>query len=214
MSYSGYKSLVVRAEDRIARATIDNPPVNTVDATLAGDLKAFAGEVAFDENITVIVLQSANPEFFSAHADFEWSFDPSSLMVLADPDPGAAPALNPLQQLNERLRTLSQVTIAKVRGYARAGGAELAMAADMRFADRSPGVRFVRSGSVLRRACARASHAGRCPPDQEPLRQPEVGRCPGAGVEPGESGDRSLDRLPLALQHRELLLPPRHRRRP
>lgn len=35
MSYSGYKSLVVRVEDRIARVTLDNPPVNTVDATLA-----------------------------------------------------------------------------------------------------------------------------------------------------------------------------------
>lgn len=132
MSYSGYKSLVVRAEDRIAWVTLDNPPVNTVDATLAGDLKAFADEVASDEDVAVIVFQSANPEFFSAHADFEWSFDPSTLMALADPD--ADPALNPLQQLNERLRTLPQVTIAKLRGYARAGGAELAMAADMRFA--------------------------------------------------------------------------------
>ncbi|WP_344505614.1 enoyl-CoA hydratase/isomerase family protein [Streptomyces lienomycini] len=106
--------------------------MNTVDATLAGDLKAFAEEVASDEGVAVIVFQSANPEFFSAHADFEWSFDPSTLMALADPD--ADPALNPLQQLNERLRTLPQVTIAKLRGYARAGGAELAMAADMRFA--------------------------------------------------------------------------------
>ncbi|MBQ0964122.1 enoyl-CoA hydratase/isomerase family protein [Streptomyces sp. RK23] len=116
----------------MARVTLDNPPVNTVDATLAGDLKAFAEEVASDEDIAVIVFQSANPEFFSAHADFEWSFDPSTLMALADPD--ADPALNPLQQLNERLRALPQVTIAKLRGYARAGGVELAMAADMRFA--------------------------------------------------------------------------------
>ena len=132
MSYNGYKSLVVRTEDRIAWVTIDNPPVNTIDAVLAGDLKAFTDEVASDEDIAVIVLQSANPEFFSAHADFEWSFDPSSLTALADPD--ADPSLNPLQQLNERLRALPQVTIAKLRGYARAGGVELAMAADMRFA--------------------------------------------------------------------------------
>ncbi|WP_193079057.1 enoyl-CoA hydratase/isomerase family protein [Brevibacterium aurantiacum] len=132
MSYNGFKSLVVRAEDRVAWVTIDNPPVNTVDATLASDLKAFADEVAVDDGITVIVFQSANPEFFSAHADFEWSFDPSTLTALADP--GADTALNPLQQLNERLRRLPQVTIAKLRGYARAGGAELAMAADMRFA--------------------------------------------------------------------------------
>lgn len=132
MRYKGYTSLEVRAEDRVAWVTIDNPPVNTLDDTLAGDLKAFAEQMRRDDDIAVIVLQSANSEFFSAHADFEWSFDPSTLTALADPD--ADPSLNPLQQLNERLRTLPQVTIAKLRGYARAGGIELAMAADMRFA--------------------------------------------------------------------------------
>ena len=132
MRYSGYQALMVRAEDRVAWVTIDHPPVNTLDATLAGDLKAFATAVRSDDDIAVIVLQSASPEFFSAHADFEWSFDPSTLTALADPD--ADSSLNPLQQLNERLRSLPQVTIAKLRGYARAGGIELAMAADMRFA--------------------------------------------------------------------------------
>ena len=132
MSYSGYKSLIVRTEGRIAWVTIDNPPVNTLDATLAGDLKLFAERVRSDDGVAVIVFQSANPGFFSAHADFEWSFDPATLTALADPE--AAPSLNPLQQLNERLRALPQVTIAKLRGYARAGGIELAMTADMRFA--------------------------------------------------------------------------------
>lgn len=132
MSHRGYTSLVVRTEHRVAWVTLDNPPVNTLDATLAGDLKAFAERVRSDAGIDVIVFQSADPEFFCAHADFEWSFDPGTLTALADP--AADPALNPLQQLNERLRALPQVTIAKLRGYARAGGAELAMAADMRFA--------------------------------------------------------------------------------
>lgn len=132
MSHSGYRSLVVRVENRIAWVTIAHPPVNTLDAALAGDLKAFAERARTDDGIAVIVFQSADPDFFSAHADFEWSFDPGTLTALADP--GADPSLNPLQQLNERIRALPQVTIAKLRGYARAGGVELAMAADMRFA--------------------------------------------------------------------------------
>lgn len=131
-NYINYQSLIVRVENHIAWVSVDNPPVNTVDAVLAGDLKSFATQVRTDKNVAVIVFQSANPEFFSAHADFEWSFDPSTLMALADPE--ANPALNPLQQLNEQLRTLPQITIAKLRGFARAGGVELAMAADMRFA--------------------------------------------------------------------------------
>ncbi|NKY35725.1 enoyl-CoA hydratase/isomerase family protein [Nocardia speluncae] len=132
MTYSGYQTLVVRVEDRVARVTIDNPPVNTLDGALARDLGAFATEARSDDDIAVIIFQSANPEFFCAHADFEWSFDPSMLTALADPDSDSS--LNPLQQLNERIRALPQVTIAKLRGYARAGGIELAMAADMRFA--------------------------------------------------------------------------------
>lgn len=132
MKYSGYQTLVVRAEDRIAWVTIDNPPVNTLDSALAGDLGAFAAEARSDDDTAVIIFQSSNPEFFCAHADFEWSFDPSTLTALADPDSDSS--LNPLQQLNERIRALPQVTIAKLRGYARAGGIELAMAADMRFA--------------------------------------------------------------------------------
>lgn len=132
MRYDDYRAIRVRVEQGVAWVTLSNPPVNTIDATLAGDLKSFATRVATDETVRVIVFQSANPEFFSAHADFDWSFDPSTLMALTDPD--ADPTLNPLQQLHEKLRTLPQVTIAKLRGHARGGGVELAMAADMRFA--------------------------------------------------------------------------------
>lgn len=143
MTCDDYRAIRVRHEDGVAWLTLDNPPVNVEDALLAGDLKAFAEQVRGDESVRVVVIQSANPEFFSAHADFEWSFDPSSLLALAATDAG--PTLNPLQQLHERLRTLPQVTIAKLRGYARAGGAELAMALDMRFA--AEGGRFSRSPS-------------------------------------------------------------------
>ncbi|MGA6158368.1 enoyl-CoA hydratase/isomerase family protein [Stenotrophomonas sp. NPDC087984] len=39
-----------------------------------------------------------------------------------------------MMRLRERLRSLPQITIAKVRGLARGGGAELLAAMDMRFA--------------------------------------------------------------------------------
>lgn len=132
MSDHPYSALLVRQEAGVAWVTIDHPPVNVVDAELAGDLARFAAHARSDDTLRVIVLQSALPEFFSAHADFEWSFDPSSLYALADPE--ADERLNPLQQLNENFRTLPQVTIAKLHGRLGAGGAELAMTADMRFA--------------------------------------------------------------------------------
>ncbi len=130
--YADLDALRVEVRSGVAWVTLDHPPLNVVDVTLAQDLQTFATRVKDDPEVRVVVFQSANPDFFAAHADIGWMFDPSTLMTLVDPDGNAN--LNPLQQLNERIRTLPQLTIAKLRGRARAGGAELALAADLRFA--------------------------------------------------------------------------------
>ncbi|MGY3676810.1 enoyl-CoA hydratase/isomerase family protein [Streptomyces sp. TE33382] len=127
-----YSVLRVGVENGVATITLDNPPVNTVDAAMVRDLQHFIAGAEQDHTIKVIVVASANPDFFAAHADFLWMLDPGELTSLQDPS--GDPALNPLQQLHERFRRLPQVTIAKLRGRLRAGGAELAMTADMRFA--------------------------------------------------------------------------------
>ena len=132
MTYDDFSTLHIHQADGVAWVTLDHAPVNVLGAALGGDLKRFAETVATDESVRVIVLQSANEDYFVAHADMEWMLDATTLVGLADE--GGDARLNPLQQLNERFRTLPQVTIAKLRGRLRAGGAELAMAADMRFA--------------------------------------------------------------------------------
>jgi enoyl-CoA hydratase/carnithine racemase len=81
----------------------------------------------------VVDLQSANPEFFLAHVDFDFMEHPEGFAALSELVPGDG-TLNPMQSLNLALRALPQVTIAKLRGRLRGGGNELAMAADMRFA--------------------------------------------------------------------------------
>ncbi|MGW4201296.1 enoyl-CoA hydratase/isomerase family protein [Streptomyces sp. NPDC004726] len=134
LTESGYTALRVTREGAVATVTLDNPPVNTIDKALVTDLIRVVRAAEADAGLRVIVLESANPEFFSAHADLKWMFEPEELMALADEQ--GDPSLNPLQQLHERFRNLPQITIAKLRGRLRAGGAELAMAADMRFAAR------------------------------------------------------------------------------
>ena len=129
---TGYTALHVTRDGAVATVTLDNPPINTLDKALTADLFQVARAAKDDRDLRVIILESANPEFFSAHADINWMFDPGELMALADDE--GDPHLNPLQQLHERFRALPQTTIAKLRGRLRAGGAELAMAADMRFA--------------------------------------------------------------------------------
>lgn len=122
MNYEDFKTIDIRTDEGVAWVTLNHPPLNVLDTELSADLASFASfarTVATDEAVRVIVLQSANKDFFAANADMNWMLDGSSLMGLVDPD--GDPGLNPLQQLNERLRTLPQITIAKLRGRLRAG---------------------------------------------------------------------------------------------
>lgn len=114
-------------------ATIDHAPVNKLDATLIGDLSRFVTEVRDDGDVRVVVLQSANPEFFLAHVDFNYMEHPEEFAALAELVPGDG-TLTPVQSLALAIRDLPQVTIAKLHGRLRGGGNELAMAADLRYA--------------------------------------------------------------------------------
>jgi enoyl-CoA hydratase/carnithine racemase len=135
MPYEGYTALRVSVDASVARVTFDHPPVNMLDTALIGDLGRFVASVRDDRDVRVIVLQSANPEFFLAHVDFGFMEHPEEFGALAALVPGDG-TLNPMQSLNLALRSLPQVTIAKLRGRLRGGGNELAMAADLRFAAR------------------------------------------------------------------------------
>ncbi len=131
--YAGYTALRVTVHAGVATVTLDHPPVNVLDAVLMTELNRFAGTVRDDNAVRVIVFQSADPEFFLAHGDMNFVNHPDSFAQLKLGDDDGA-ALNPMQKLFERFRTLPQVTIAKLAGLARGGGSEFVMALDMRFA--------------------------------------------------------------------------------
>jgi len=131
--YAGYAALRIAVDAGVAYVTIDNPPVNVLDAALMTELNRFAAKVRDDPQVRVIVFQSADPEFFLAHGDMNFVNHPESFAQLKLGDDDGAP-LNPMQKLFERFRTLPQVTIAKLAGLARGGGSEFVMVLDMRFA--------------------------------------------------------------------------------
>lgn len=126
-----FSALRVAVDQAVATVTIDNPPLNLLDTALITDLRRFVDSVRDDRRIRVVVLESADPEFFSAHGDAEFVSKPELFAALIRPQD--AP-LNPMEALHESLRTLPQITIGKVAGIARGGGHELLMALDMRFA--------------------------------------------------------------------------------
>ena len=120
--------------DGIAWATIDCPPMNLLGGALFGALGGLVDQMEKDETTRVLVLRSADPDFFIAHGDVE-----AIARVPSNPTPEAT-ELPFTHQILERLRRLRQITIAQVEGYARGGGSEVTLACDMRFAAKGKAV--------------------------------------------------------------------------
>jgi enoyl-CoA hydratase/carnithine racemase len=87
-----------------------------------------------DASVRVLVLRSADPDFFIAHGDVE--------RIARAPERAAPPPVElPFTHRTlERLRTMPKVTIAQIEGHARGGGSEVALACDLRFAARGKAV--------------------------------------------------------------------------
>ncbi|MFJ5637257.1 enoyl-CoA hydratase/isomerase family protein [Streptomyces goshikiensis] len=131
MHHDAYATLRVSLEGGIARVTLDNPPVNVLNVALMSDLRHLLTALGEDDSVRVIVFDSACPEFFIAHVDMTLVDTPDAFDRLAD---GLPDGVNVFQALGEQLRHQPQVTIVKLAGAARGGGAEFVAAADMAFA--------------------------------------------------------------------------------
>ncbi|OLR93298.1 enoyl-CoA hydratase/isomerase family protein [Actinokineospora bangkokensis] len=131
MHHDAYATLRVGHEAGIVRVTLDNPPVNVLDVALMADLRRLLTGLRDDDSARVIVFDSADPDFFIAHVDMTLVDAPDAFDDLAADTPEG---VNVFQSLGELLRHQPQVTIVKLAGVARGGGAEFVTAADMAFA--------------------------------------------------------------------------------
>ena len=125
---------VTRSSPSLWRVTLDNPPINLVDPLMIVELHRLLTEIEQDKQVAVVVLDSANPDYFIAHFD-----------VAADSEPleELPPAPTPFHHWANVLIRVSKspaVTISAIRGRARAAGSELALATDIRFASRERAV--------------------------------------------------------------------------
>jgi enoyl-CoA hydratase/carnithine racemase len=128
MSYDDLRCLRVAVCDGVATATIDHPPLNLLDLTLITELEALGRTVAADDAVRVLVLRSANADFFIAHADV------TLIQRLPTTPPPPPRELGLFHAMVDRFRTMPKATIGVVEGIARGGGSELLLSLDMRFA--------------------------------------------------------------------------------
>jgi len=128
MNYDSLKILKVTIDRGVAFITIDNPPMNLLNVQMIMEFATLARTVMDDDNVRVIVFDSADPDFFIAH------FDVKGLVTMPDE---AAPKKSSLDgtvhMINETYRTMPKVSIAKVEGIVRGGGFEFIQSFDMIF---------------------------------------------------------------------------------
>lgn len=129
MGYDDLTVLRVAVAEGVATVTIDSPPMNLMGGPLTADLASFAAKVSIDDEVRVVVLRSADPDFFVAHGDV------STIVSIPEGPPPERPGTpGAIHQILDQFRTMPKVTIAQIEGFARGGGSELALACDMRFA--------------------------------------------------------------------------------
>jgi enoyl-CoA hydratase/carnithine racemase len=126
-----YQTFTLERDGRTLYVQLSNPPLNLMTIQMVQELFGLAGKLAFDPDTSVVVLRSADPEFFIAHFDLNDMF-----RAMQDPTvpKSAYPDINILQALGTMWQTLPQTTIAVVDGIVRGGGLEFILAFDMRFA--------------------------------------------------------------------------------
>lgn len=127
MAYE-YELLKVEVSGRVATITVDNPPINIITLPLYAELRSLSEELEQDSNLSVVVLKSADPDFFLAHFDVE-----TILQFPVEDEAQRSPEPNPYHVMCERFRTMDKITIAQIEGRVGGGGSELSASFDMRF---------------------------------------------------------------------------------
>ncbi len=112
--------------------SINNPPINLYDPEMFAELNVLLDTLDDDKDVSVIVLESANPDYFVAHFDF----------IRADiiPDQPGAAEFTAWPRMMTRFAQSRVLSIAKLRGRARGQGSELAFACDIRFASKEKAI--------------------------------------------------------------------------
>ncbi|WP_166359637.1 enoyl-CoA hydratase/isomerase family protein [Pseudomonas akapageensis] len=120
-----HKQLSVHRETpAIWRVSFYHPPINLVDHDTLLELQNLASAIEASAELKVVIIDSADPDFFLAHWD---------IASVARPLPAGTPPPSWID-ISLRLAQSPVVTIGLIRGRARGMGSEIALGLDLRFA--------------------------------------------------------------------------------
>ncbi|HXO81575.1 MAG TPA: enoyl-CoA hydratase/isomerase family protein [Mycobacterium sp.] len=131
------KSARIRLTRRSAaywRVTIDNPPINVMSPEMIGQFHEVINALETDDDVRVVVFDSAVDDYFLNHSDFTANFDDFTAL------PAGPTGLPQWPDFLVRLTRAPVVSIALIRGRATGNGSELTLASDMSFASREKAI--------------------------------------------------------------------------
>jgi enoyl-CoA hydratase/carnithine racemase len=116
------------------RVTFDNPPLNVMGPQFVREIREIITAVEADEEVRVLVFDSAVDGFFLNHSDFNADMKDLTSM------PQGPTGLEAWPDILVRITRMPVVSIALIRGRATGNGSEIALACDMSFASREKAV--------------------------------------------------------------------------
>jgi enoyl-CoA hydratase/carnithine racemase len=108
------------------RVTLNHPPINTVDDLMYDEVFDLVQAIDAEPALKIVTFESANPDYFLAHYGVG-----ESQSRFGKP---------PWREAAVQLARSNVISVAVVRGRARGGGSEFALACDVRFASREKAI--------------------------------------------------------------------------
>ena len=125
---------VARRSANYWRVTIDNPPLNLMGPPMVLQFHELINAIEADEQLRVVVFDSAVDGFFLNHSDFEARLEDLTSL------PAGSTGLPQWPDFLVRLTRAPVVSIALIRGRATGNGSEITLACDMSFASREKSI--------------------------------------------------------------------------
>lgn len=123
MSDSSREFVKLERNGWVATLTMSRPPINALNRQLVAEMSAALKEIAADDDASVVIITSDQPHF-SAGADLRERADVST--------DEAAKLVAGIGAMVSQIAALPQPTLASIYGTAVGGGAEIALACDLR----------------------------------------------------------------------------------